>query len=109
VHGLARAFLGLLDGLTLAQVGQRTLRLLAGVAGAQVVEGRLGALGRIAGPQVVQLAGGTLAPVAVAEVPRPARRPLRTGRGLAPQARGLVGPLLLAVLALESTTGTAAR
>ncbi len=93
VHDLARALLGLLDRLALAQVGQGALRLLGGVAGAQVVEGGLGALGRLAGAQVVQLAGGALAALALAEVLRPAHRPLGAGRGLAAQFRGLGVPV----------------
>src|SRR3984885_3311985 len=68
VHDLAGALLGLLDGLALAQVGQRGLRLLADVAGAQVVECGPRALGRLAVPQVAQLAGGALPLLAVAEV-----------------------------------------
>src|SRR5271154_3783230 len=66
VHGLAGALLGLLDGLALAQVGQRALRLLADVAGAQVAESGPRALGRLAAPQVLHLAGGALPLLAVA-------------------------------------------
>src|SRR5579863_2124 len=91
VHDLARALLGLLDGLALAQVGQGALRLLAGVAGPQVVQGRLGLLGRVAGAQVAQLARGALAALALAEVLHPARRPVHVLRRVAAPARGAIG------------------
>lgn len=88
VQGLAGTLLGLLDRLTLPQIGQGALRLLGGLAGAQVVEGRLGLLGRLAGAQVVQLARGALPALALPEVLHPARRLLCPSRGFLAQVSG---------------------
>src|SRR5512146_1457380 len=94
VHRLARALLGLLDRLALAQVGERVLRLLARVARAQVLERRLGSPGRLAGPQVAQLARCPLPALALLEVLHPRGCLPGADLSLAAQVSGALGALL---------------
>ena len=94
VQGLARAVLGLLHRLALAQFGQGGFRLPAGLAGAQVLEGGLGLLGRLAGAQVTDLAGGALPALAGPEVPRALGRLPGPGAGLVAQPGAVLGPPL---------------